>query len=263
MVFVPAYYRAPESDELDLIVHFHGHNTTAEKAIAAHKLREQLHESKQNAVLVVPQHAVNAPDANPGKLGKPGGLRRLCGEVASVLSTRAARRALGDSAVPSRSKLGMLCISAHSGGYRPTAACLRNGGCNVNEVYLFDALYGEVEAFRDWVLARKDRSGRERHKLISHFVAGDVRRLNLELERALTERGAQCLHERRPGELSRKELMGGRAIFIETALNHTAVTFEQNAFRDCLFASGLRRNLRSRWFENKGEPRQIDLRPPS
>ncbi|WP_437967666.1 hypothetical protein WMF04_50405 [Sorangium sp. So ce260] len=263
LVFVPAHYRAPESGELDLVMHFHGHVTTAERAIAAHKLREQLHESKQNAVLVVPQGAVNAAESPPGQLGQQGGLRRLCGELAAVLASPAARRALGDRAVPRQAKLGTLCLSAHSGGYRVAAACLRHGGCEVNEVYLFDALYGEVDAFRDWVLERKDRSGRDRHKLISHFVAGDVRRLNLELERALAQRGVACLHERRPGELTRKQLLDGRAIFIETPLAHSAVTFQQNAFRDCLFASGLRRQLRSGWFKRKDEPRQIDVRPPS
>ncbi|WP_437833574.1 hypothetical protein [Sorangium sp. So ce1153] len=263
MVFVPAHYRAPEGDELDLVVHFHGHVTTAERAIKAHKLREQLHESKQNAVLVVPQGAVNAAESPPGKLGQQGGLRRLCGELASALDTPSARRALGDCAVPRQAKLGRLCLSAHSGGYRVAAACLRLGGCEVNEVYLFDALYGEVDAFRDWVLERKGQSGRDRHKLISHFVAGDVRRLNLELERALEAQGVACLHERRPGQLTRKQLLSGRAIFIETPLAHSAVTFEQNAFRDCLFASGLRRQLRSSWFEKKDEPRQIDVRSPS
>lgn len=262
MVFVPAYYRAPENDELDLVVHFHGHLTTAARAMAAHKLREQLYESKQNAVLVVPQGAVNAAESPPGKLEKKGGLRRLCGELATVLSGSTARRALGDAAIPRQAKLGMLCLSAHSGGYRVAAACLRHGGCNVNEVYLFDALYGEVEAFRDWVLERKSSSGRDRHKLISHFVAGDVRRLNLELENALTARGVDCLHERRPGQLTRDQLVRGRAIFIETPLAHSAVTFEHNAFRDCLFASGLRRNLRSRWFEKRNEPREIEARRP-
>ncbi|WP_437296961.1 hypothetical protein [Sorangium sp. So ce426] len=260
MVFVPDHYRAPESDELDLVIHFHGHVTTAERAIAAHKLREQLHESKQNAVLVVPQCAVNAAESPPGKLGQKGGLRRLCGELGSVLASPSARRALGDRAIPRKARLGRLCLSAHSGGYRVAAACLRHGGCEVNEVYLFDALYGEVDAFRDWVLERKGQTGRDRHKLISHFVAGDVRRLNLELERALEAQGVACLHERRPGELTRKQLLDGRAIFIQVPLAHSAVTFEQNAFRDCLFASGFRRQLRSSWFKKKDEPRRIDVR---
>jgi hypothetical protein len=180
-----------------------------------------------------------------------------------VLESRAARRALGDTAVPKNATLGMLCLSAHSGGYRSAAACLRNGGCNVNEAYLFDALYGDVETFRDWVVAGKSNSGREQHKLISHFVAGDVRRLNLELVRELSDRGVKCLHERTPGELTRKQLLTGRAIFIETVLAHTAVTSQQNAFRDCLFASRLRRQLKSRWFKHKNEPREIDERHPS
>src|SRR5687767_14274770 len=52
-VFVPHHHR-PATD-VSCVVHFHGHNTTAERALAAHQLREQLDDSKQNAILVVPQ----------------------------------------------------------------------------------------------------------------------------------------------------------------------------------------------------------------
>src|SRR5262249_38581406 len=60
ITFVPAHYRYRAEEGVAALVHFHGHNTTAERAIAAHELREQLADSRQNAILVVPQLAVFA-----------------------------------------------------------------------------------------------------------------------------------------------------------------------------------------------------------
>lgn len=260
MVFVPRHYRAPDSGRLDVLVHFHGHNTTIEEALAVHAIREQLHDSKQNAILVAPQLAVRAADGAPGKLEQEAGLVRMLAEVASVVASSAARKKLGDAAIARRPKLGTVAISAHSGGYRAAASSLQHGGADVSEVYLFDALYGEVQAFRDWVLARKDDAGRARHKLVSHFVSTPVRSRNRELEAALEAAGVRCAHESTPGELSRAELTTGRAIFIDGQLSHDGVTHEQNELRDCLFASSFTRSLESDWFEDKDAPRALDPR---
>src|SRR5579864_1071388 len=67
IVFVPAHYRFHDEEGVAALVHFHGHNTTAERAIIAHELLEQLADSKQNAILVVPQLAAMAPDSSCGK----------------------------------------------------------------------------------------------------------------------------------------------------------------------------------------------------
>src|SRR5580658_11178904 len=41
IVFVPAHYRFRDDEGLAALVHFHGHNTTADRALVAHQLREQ------------------------------------------------------------------------------------------------------------------------------------------------------------------------------------------------------------------------------
>ena len=79
---------------------------------------------------------------------------------------------LGDSAFPEHATLGRVCLSAHSGGYHAAACCLRDGGVDVHETYLFDALYAESDVFRDWVLARRGAPAASRHKLVSYFTAG-------------------------------------------------------------------------------------------
>jgi hypothetical protein len=63
VVFVPHHFRPGPGDAIGILVHFHGHNSTAERAMVAHELREQLFDSKQNAILVVPELAVLAPDS--------------------------------------------------------------------------------------------------------------------------------------------------------------------------------------------------------
>jgi len=260
MVFVPHHFRLPKRRAVDVVVHFHGHFNTARSAMQRHQLREQLYDSKQNAVLVVPQGALNAADSSGGKLERAGGLRRMLSELVAVLRSGRVSRVLKKSSLAGARGIGMVCLSAHSGGYRVAAACLRRGGINVNEVYLFDALYGELAAFRRWVLARKGKKGRRRHKLISHYAAGKVAANNLKLMAQLRRAGVGVAHETKPGQLSRAALTKATAGFIATPLAHGKLTFAHNNLRDCLFASGLRRRLKSDWFADKNQPRSIEHR---
>ncbi|MDF2696081.1 MAG: hypothetical protein K0S65_4464, partial [Labilithrix sp.] len=72
LVFVPHHHRPAPGGAVQLVVHFHGHNSNVERATTAHQLREQLFDSKQNAILVVPELAANTPDSSAGKLETPG-----------------------------------------------------------------------------------------------------------------------------------------------------------------------------------------------
>lgn len=260
LVFVPKHHRLEAARRADVVVHFHGHNSTAKGAMLAHQLREQLYESRQNAILVVPQGPVRMPTGDFGKLMRRGGLARMLGEVLAALGDTLAGRALGAASLASARGSGMVCISAHSGGYRAAAACLERGGVEVSEVYLFDALYGDVEVFRRWVVRDKGAPARKRHKLVSQYAGGAVTQKNLELLAALERQGVRCHHERRPGDLTKRELMRGRAIFIAAPLAHGEVPFVHNGLRDCLYASGLRRRLESDWFEHKDQQRRIERR---
>lgn len=259
-VFVPTHYRPSPDAGVAMVVHFHGHNTTAERALVGHQLREQLYESKQNAILVVPQLAVLAPDSGCGKLEQPGGFARLLGDVLRTLDVAAVRSALGASALPASPSVGRVCVSAHSGGYHAAACALKHGGLAVRETYLFDALYAEADVFREWVLAGSGKPMGSRHKLVSYYTGGtteaNTTRLFAELERA----GVSCAHEQVEGTLSRGELTQSEAVAIRTQLGHGAVTSELNNLRDCLYASALRRHLRSSWFDAREGRRPLERR---
>ncbi len=259
--FVPRHHRVGRDGHVSFVLHFHGHNTTAERAMVSHELREQLFDSKQNAILIMPQGPTLAADSSCGKLEAPGGLARLLSDALATLSSRDAAQALGAMALPLSSRVGTVCLSAHSGGYHAAAACLRAGGAEVNEVYLFDSLYAEGDVFRDWVIAGKGRGMRHRHKLVSYYGAGastesESRRLLTDLERARV----RCAYETVEGTLSREELTESEAVFVRTSLSHNGVTHELNALRDCLFASGLTRRLRTAWFDQKEQARVLERR---
>jgi hypothetical protein len=260
IVFVPAHYRYRAEEGVAALVHFHGHNTTADRALAAHELREQMIDSKQNALLVVPQLATMAADGACGKLETAGGLARLLAEVVTT-TAREAFSTLGDAAFPRDAEPGTVCLSAHSGGYHAAASCLRGGGVEIRETYLFDALYAELETFRDWVVARRNEPLHRRHKLVSYFTQGAATEANdatlrVQLERA----GVECAYEVREGEISRHELSHADAVFVRTGLWHSNVTWETNALRDALYASALPRHLPTTWFARKSEVRAIERR---
>ena len=260
LVFIPHHHRVARDATVSTVVHFHGHNSTAERAIVAHQLREQLFESKQNAILVVPQLAVMAADSATGKLEAQGGFARMLGDALRTLDVASVRNAAGLAALSPDASLGRVCVSAHSGGYHAAACALRSGGVPIQEAYLFDALYADVDVFRDWVIAGHGKSMAARHKLVSYYTAGRTEAnsqiLFAELERA----GVVCAHEQIEGTLSREDLTRAEAVSIRTALAHGAVTSALNGLRDCLYASALRRNLRSSWFEAKHGARPLERR---
>ncbi len=260
IVFVPERYRFRAEEGISALVHFHGHNSSAERAIAAHALREQLVDSRQNAVLVVPQLALFAADSSCGQLTSPGALARLLGGALST-AAKTGRATLGDARFPERAHLGRVCLSAHSGGYHAAACSLRNGGVEVSETYLFDALYAESDVFREWVLARRGDPATSRHKLVSYFTPGAATEsLNNGLRAALERSGVLVSEELREGELSRRDLSHAGAVFVRTEVAHSSVTWETNALRDVLYASMLPRHLGSTWFANRDERRLIERR---
>lgn len=251
LVFVPHHLRVG-GDKLDAVVFFHGHGTTARDAIVHHQLREQLTESRQNAVLVVPQGPVRAADGDFGKLMRPGGLARLLGEVRELLGGRRATAVLGAASCAEAKRVGRVVIAAHSGGYRPGAAAVARGGVEIREAWLFDALYGEAEAYRDWLLAAP-----ERRKLISFAIAGEPLRESLVLAAALRAHGVDVREETPLARLSRAEMVRARAIVARPVATHGTATYQESALRDCLLASCLRGRGTDAFFRDAEQPRRI------
>lgn len=258
IAFVPHHFRVKRDYRVDVIVHFHGYRDTAAEAMKRHQLREQLYDSKQNAIIVFPQGPVNAEDMSGGKLDEPGGLVNLLTEVRETLQTPSLQARLDKSGIPSKARIGKCILSAHSGGFRVVSYCLEHGGWNVNEVYLFDALYGRTGIFQDWVVStyKTGATMAERHKIIS-FYSGEAPTIeNRRLMWLFDKAGVEYVHEQIEGtELSKRDITKARAVFIRTQSAHDRVLFSTNAMRDCLYASCLERHLKSDWFRDADEPR--------
>ena len=141
-VFVPKTFKP--GDTVDLVVHFHGHKNNVSNVFEQYKLPQQLVDSGVNAILIVPQGPKDAADSGDGKLElDPGGFERFVNEVVEFL--------VAEKKIESN-KVGRIVLSAHSGGYKVTAAVLHHGGLasNISHVFLLDATYGSLEWFRDW-----------------------------------------------------------------------------------------------------------------
>ena len=258
IVFIPKHFRA--TGTIDMLVHFHGHHGLIAQKMLDHDLREQVYESGRNIVLVMPQGPQNATDSSGGKLEGRGAFQRFLDEVLAVLKSQAATTALASSALGKKAKLGAMAISSHSGGYKVTAKILNDGGYPVREIYLFDSLYGELDAYLDWLSAKV--RGR---KLISWYVIDTPARLNKALMGKLRKAGVKVLHEPVEGSLTKWQLMNGRAIFIHTDIQHGRTPYKHHNMRDALFASAFRRSTgapQSDWYKLLKVPRPIVERKP-
>lgn len=134
----------------NVIVHFHGHTNDNIGVLEQMEMPQALARERVNALLVIPQGPNRVPDSFGGKMEDPGGLARLVDDVLRTMQ----KEGILTVAKPAR-----VIVSAHSGGYRPAAYVLHQGGLTplVTDVFLFDALYGEQAWFREWLLGGNGR----------------------------------------------------------------------------------------------------------
>jgi beta-lactamase class A len=147
VVVVPKEFtETPEGT--NVIVHFHGHMNDNMGVLEQMMMPQALIGEKISALLVIPQGPNRVPDSFGGKMEDPGGFERL---VRDVLAT------MQKEGVVKTTNVGKVMVSAHSGGYRPAAYVLHHGGLRdrITDVFLFDALYGEQQYYREWLLGSR------------------------------------------------------------------------------------------------------------
>ena len=127
---------------VDLVIWFHGWHNSIDTALRFYGLARQLAASGRNAVLVLPEAAKNAADSYGGKMRQEGMFKLLVANVLEELKRK--------GAVPSGAAAGHIVLAGHSGAYSVMADILEHGGLAVDEVFLFDALYGRLETFVRW-----------------------------------------------------------------------------------------------------------------
>jgi len=141
-IFIPDNFNPGKT--VDLVFYFHGWGNNIQKSLEKFELLEQYSQSRVNAIFIFPEGPKDASDSFGGKLEEAGVFKALVSEVLAFLKEEKKI----DTTVP-----GNIVLSGHSGAYRVIAYILNRGGLseNIREVYLFDALYGQVENYTHWL----------------------------------------------------------------------------------------------------------------
>lgn len=153
----------------DLVFWFHGWNNNIDTALQFYEIEKQFLKSRANAVLVLAETAKNAPDSYGGKLEQKGMFKQLVADVMNKLKD--------ENIVEHRSVPGNIILAGHSGAYRVIAYILANGEMPVAEVYLFDALYSQVDKFLWWI--QQDKGHRFVNWYTNHGGGTDEVSLNM------------------------------------------------------------------------------------
>src|SRR5579863_170451 len=162
LLVIPA--RLKRDGKVDLIFWFHGWHNNIDTALQFYGLARQFAAANCNAVLVLAEAARNAADSYGGKLKRKGDFAGLVKDVVEELKQYGIVRV---DAVA-----GHIILGCHSGGYSAVADILENGGVAVDEVFLFDALYGRLPVFMDWI--REDKRHHFVHWYTDHGGGTDV-----------------------------------------------------------------------------------------
>lgn len=163
-----------------IVVFFHGNAATLERdVIGRQHVPDQIAAARLNSILIAPQLARDAWDSSSGQFWKRGAFAAFLEEAASRLA-----RLTGDPRAAQAFRAMPIVLVAYSGGYQPLAFALRDPASarRVKGVVLFDALYGEVDAFEGWLAQSRDGF------FVSSFAKTTAGR-NDQLQRALEHLG--------------------------------------------------------------------------
>jgi len=141
LLVVPAGFRADKP--VELVFWYHGWHNNIDTALQFYGLARQFAASGRNAVLVLAEAAKNAADSYGGKMRQRGMFQLLVGDVMNELKRQ--------KTVAADAVAGRVVLAGHSGAYSVIADILENGGQGVDEVFLFDALYGRLSTYLKWV----------------------------------------------------------------------------------------------------------------
>ncbi|HMK25202.1 MAG TPA: hypothetical protein VK483_04165 [Chitinophagaceae bacterium] len=157
-VLIIAPKKLNATKKVDLVFWFHGWGNNIDSAAVRHALIKQFAASKLNAVLVLAETTKDAPDSYGGKLEYNNTFKELVADIMQELKK--------EKAVSKKCEAGNILLAGHSGAYRVMAFILANGNMPVQEVILFDALYGQTDKYLNWI--QSDNS----HRLIDIYTDG-------------------------------------------------------------------------------------------
>lgn len=210
--------RLKRGGKTDLIFWFHGWHNNIDTALQFYGLARQFAAANRDAVLVLAEAARNAADSYGGKLRQKGDFSRLVGDVMKELQQYGV--VAGDAVA------GHIVLGCHSGGYSAVADILANGQAPVDEVYLFDALYGRLPVFMDWI--RQDR----RHHFVHWFTdhGGGTNEVSDTLMRQLEAQHIDYLLTEE-AMLNPGQIRSAKVLFVHSPREHNVIINNPDDFK--------------------------------
>jgi hypothetical protein len=204
--------------KIDLVFWFHGWHNNIDTAAVFYELTKQFIASKRNAVLVLSETARNAPDSYGGKLEQPAMFKAL---VNDVLSEMKRKGIVSLSAEP-----GNIVLAGHSGAFQVIAYILQYGQVKVKEVFLFDALYSQLDKYSEWISA--DKSNHFVHWFTNHG-GGTDKMSEIMMLQFKTNHNDFVLTEE--GTITPKIIKTNRILFVHSPREHNVIINNPDDFR--------------------------------
>ena len=201
-----------------MIFWFHGWGNNIDTALSEYGLSRQFADAAVNAVLVLPETARNAPDSYGGKLEQK---NTFCSLVNDVLKKLAAMNVISNNA-----RAGNIILAGHSGAYRVIAFILANGETPVDQVFLFDALYGQTDKFLSWIQQS------DKHRFINWYTnhGGGTDEVSIQFMKQLDDFKMPYQLVEEPA-VDRSIIQNNRILFVHSAREHNVIINRPDNFQ--------------------------------
>ena len=149
LIYVPKHF-SPKG-KINLVYWFHGWGNNIDSACFQFQLLQQFESSRRNAIFIFPEGPKNAPDSYGGKLENPVVFQNLTKEVIEKLVDNSIIKKKGVFQINDYA----ISLAGHSGAYRVISRIINK--TPINEVILFDALYGGNLDYLQWLSNPENR----------------------------------------------------------------------------------------------------------
>ena len=208
LIMVPSQFKVEKN--VDVICWFHGWRNNIDNVPTEYDIVKQFLASGRNAVLVLAETAKNAPDSYGGKLEQKDVFKQMLNDVLKELKKQ---KIVGENVAA-----GNVVLAGHSGAFRVIAHILQNGGIEVKQTILFDALYSQVDKFTQWI------SDDGTHQFINLYTnkGGGTDEVSVEMMQLLTDKKIRYIKVEE-NEVSPSILRTNNIVFIHSLKEHNDV----------------------------------------
>jgi len=208
LIIVPSQLKVKKN--IDIICWFHGWRNNIDSVPAEYDVIKQFLSSNRNAILVLTETAKNAPDSYGGKLEQKNTFKQLLNDILDELKKQ--------KIIRKKTKPGNLVLAGHSGAFRVIAYILENGGVEIKQTILFDALYSQVDKFTNWIQAD------ESHQFINLYTnkGGGTDEVSVEMMQLLSEKNIRYIKVEEK-EMNTSILKANNIIFVHSMKEHNDV----------------------------------------